>query len=339
MPRSRLAAGVLSLVLIAGALAACSDSGSPGESTESALPGSPSPTGDVASVPISAQIDDGIPRLTMQLTVGGTPLIVLVDEGSSGLYLDASAVGAGVTPSGQTVSVHYVSGTVTATVATASVTIGDVTTTQPIALGLIDSATAAGTLSGLQGIIGVAQNKGSGAPSGIYSPLAQLPAPYDQGVQIDVPAGGNGTLQLGKPATTSTTVALPLTAEAPLASAPGVPFWNPNVTMCWTLGTLAPTCGPTVLDSGAPRTTATPSVASGLPVTSGVLDPGQPVAAAAPDGTPLWSFTTGTTVGQDVVAVEQLPTGTNYLTGIAFYYSHVVGFDYVAGTVLVTPRS
>ncbi len=90
------------------------------------------------------------------------------------------------------------SGSLSVSLATATVSIGGVDTAQPITLGVISSGSLSRP-SGAQGIMGVAPDDGDGASSGIFSPFIQLTAPYNQGFQLDVPpAGGTGTLTLGR---------------------------------------------------------------------------------------------------------------------------------------------
>ncbi len=116
-------------------------------------------------------------------------------------------------------------------------------------------------------------------------------------------------------------------------------LWQKDVNLCWTIGSVAQACGTTDLDTGMPFTVVNTTVSTTMPFTSNVLQSGTPVSLASPSGEPLWSFAAGSTDGDNKVRAESLGSETMYNTGIAFYYTHVVGFDWANGQLLVTPKS
>jgi len=75
---------------------------------------------------------------------------------------------------------------------------------------------------------------------------------------------------------------------------------------------------------------------SGLSSGNGEMAAGQHLAIASPQGPNLWSFATGTTVGQDAVALDEFGTTTVFNTGIGFFFGRTVAFDYAGGRLLLT---
>jgi|GEM_PF-2539371 len=342
LPRPSRALLAAALIAMAGGLSACA-SGAPAavSSSSATASGAASATpAAAATVPVTSTSSSGTPRLMVQISVGGgAPFTVMLDTGSTGLFVDESVVGPAVTSTGASYTEKYVDSSLQASLVQATVSIGGVATAQPITLGLIDSSSASGLTSGAQGIMGVAPADGDWQSSGLLSPLVQLAAPYNEGFQLDVPASGSGTLALGKPVAGQGTVSTPLTAlSSPPANVPGARFWDKDVNLCWTIASLPQACGPTDLDTGAPASLLNSSVVTDVASKDGILEPGQPIAVATPDGAALWSFQTGTTLGQDVATLEALGAETSYNTGIAFYFGHVVGFDWADGQLLVTAK-
>lgn len=342
--RSRRLLPATAAIAIAITLAGCS--GSTPSATSSAddlesVSGTPtaSPSTETVSVPLQSTTDSGAPRLEVEISVGGgAPFTVVLDTGSTGLFVSKSAVGSATTATGQSYTEDYVSSKLTSELATATVSIGGASTSSPMTLGLIESDDMGGIFGNAQGIMGVAPAEGAAAQAGLLSPFVQLAAPYDQGFTVDLTGGSTGTLTLGAPSPASGTISTPLT---PLPSAPAAmpdaKLWAKDVDLCWTIATLAQACGPTDLDTGAPSLLLNSAVVTGVPAGSnGVLDAGQSIAIATPAGASLWSLQTGTTAGVDLATLDALGSETSYNTGIAFFTNHVVAFDWATGQLLVT---
>ena len=349
LPRASAPLSVIALVI---ALTACAGpaapgaSGTPASNAPSALStGSSDGDQEVAStleIPITVTSASGDPRLTTQITLaGGSSVTVLVDTGSTGLIIEQSAVGADAVPTGKTLTQSYTSGSVDAGLSTGVLTIAGAQTAADFEFGVIPDGSATSSLGGTQGILGIEPDALESAEGHLASPLMALPSPLDQGMTVDVPSSGSGTITLGEPTPAAGAVTADLLDFSPSSTtADGVTLYRTALTMCWTIAELAQTCGPTVLDSGAPRTAFNSSSVSGPQTGSdGVLSPGQSISVTDAAGDPaLWSFTTGTTKGVDMAVIESLGSGTDYNSGVGLYFTHVVAFDWVKGTVSFTPQ-
>jgi len=202
-----------------------------------------------------------------------------------------------------------------------------------------DVATAFGV--GAQGIIGIGLSNGPSPASPNYSPLLQVPAPYDQGFTIQLPSSGTGagTLVVGPVAAPNDATAVPFVASTAPTYPNGAKAFAKDFQMCWTVGP-ASACGPTDLDIGSPHTVLTPSQVPTAPMSGDVVDTGTQVQVAAPDGGPvLWNLTAGTTAGKDLVeAKDELGPATAFNSGIAFFFANVVAWDVANDRLLVWPQ-
>ena len=361
MPSRRLRPVLALAALAPGLLAACGGAGdhvdssamegsaAPAATSATAVaPPAPSTTGGTTApaagasiaVPVTTEwVTDTDPRVVVQISVGGGSLVpVILDTGSSGLVLDQSAAGPDVTPDpdGATFTEDYVNSSASGTVATAIVSInGMVSTAAPIEVGLVDTNGDLSMFSGTRGIMGIGAELDGDSSTTRFAPQLQLPAPYDQGSTLAVSQSGPGTWTLGPVPAVPGAVSVPLQpATAPATYPDGAPAFAKDVQLCWTIGNVVNTCGTTDLDTGAPRgmvdTTVYPGVQSGSAVPAG-----QPVAVSTPDGQALWSFTTGTTPGQDELVVDSLGSTTTFNTGLAFLFGRTVAFDYAGARLLI----
>lgn len=235
------------------------------------------------SIPIYAEAYNPSPTrpwgYMAQISVGGgAPQIVTFDLGSSGLYIEASAVGPNVTRTGIALpQQQYDSGVVyESELAYGTFSIGGVTSAQPVPFALITKMSCAngqpncpvatGSQVGRVGTMGVIQ-KGQV----VSSPLYQLPQPYGAGYILSLK---NLSLTVGiTPAARSTfnQVQMAAVAQSP-SCAPGpngcAPAWNnATVTGCFSLPdlpSLPRQCITTLFDSGAGniRMTVDPSLQS-----------------------------------------------------------------------------
>lgn len=310
-----------------------------GPSSSSASPTTPTTDAATVSVPLVHSPSGGLRLYTTISVGGGAPFLVMLDTGSTGLFVEPGVVGPEVTKTSTPFKVGYVSDSLETDLATGSFSIGGVQTTQDITFGIVTTKqTEAIYGTEAQGIMGVAPVAAETASAGLLSPFVQLPAPYDQGFQVDISATDSGTLQIGRPTPSAQTVTTPLSTVPSPASMSGTTFYNKDVTLCWTVGSNAANCGPTDLDTGAPKGMFDTSVAGDLTVDSGIVAPGQTLAVSTPAGAPLWTVTTGGTDAQNKFDVNSLANGTLYNTGLGFYYAQVVGFDWVAGELQLTPQ-
>lgn len=278
----------------------------------------------------------------VEISVGGGPSVpVKLDTGSSGLLIDETAVGPEVSQEGgQPFSTSFVSGTVSGTTATGTVTIGGISTPNPIEIGLLPENAFDGSGPETRGLMGIASANDASFDGGVFAPNLQLAAPYSSGSTFQIAQNGSGTWTLGTVTAPSGAIDIPLVPVTPSTTYPGGgTVYAKDVDLCWTIATMPPACGTTDLDMGSPRTALNTSQYSALNSGNGELAPGQPLAIATPQGASLWSFTTGSSVGQDVVALDELGTTTVFNTGIGYFFGRTIAFDYAGGQLYVTGQS
>lgn len=334
--------GLLTLLAAAG----CSGNGgaasSPGAAVGSVDGGGLAATGAALPVPLTTTTSGSHDIVTVSITVGGgDPFTVMLDTGSSGLLVDSSVVGSQVSATGGPFTQNYASGPVSGSLGTAVVGIGGVSTAQPITVGLIDPSSAGSAFpTGTHGILGVAT--GGGNTPQLLAPNLQLPAPYAAGSTLQVGAtdGAAGTWTLGPVSAPAGATAVPLVASDAGSSTPaGYPAFAKDVTLCWTIGSQANTCGATDLDTGNDTPALNATTYSSLGALHTVLPSGQPITMAPPDGAPLWSFTTGSTTGVDAVKLSSLGSDTQFNTGLPFFLGRTVAWNYASGQLLIGPAA
>jgi hypothetical protein len=345
-----LAAVVLGTVALAAA--ACTDSASMTDNIEmNATTTTTSPGAGAVAVPVTVSTDaSGAMRAVVHIRVGGGPSVpVLLDTGSAGLRILPADVGRSVQRTGQTETATFGGGVqLTSQVVQANVSIGGLVTPSSTEVSVIQSSGCApgfpscvsgrGTSaifgsSGVVGILGVAMSDATAATLP-YSPLLQLRAPYRNGFTLSLPAGGPDSLLLGTPRATANTVSVPMLPATPSVYPNGVPAWEKDVDLCWTVDT-GNGCGATDLDTGSPETVIIPGAVTSV-LGTGVVDQGVPVSVALPDGAAVWSYTTNNTAGDGLTVLGALPGITKFNTGIGFFTTHVVGYDAKSGHILVT---
>lgn len=349
-----IAAGVAALLLLSGCGSTTAATGSMfGATTDpvgtagpaaspSAIPtgdavgsGSPDPASAI-TVPITTTAGpEDQPYVTAQISVGGgPPATVWLDTGSSGLFINSGAVGSEITTTSTPIGTEYTSGNLVGTLATGTVEIGGITTSRPIAFGLLDEqASTFTTPAGTVGIMGIGTaNDADLSQQQILAPQLQLPAPYAQGSTLQVAAAGAGTWTLGSVAPGSGSSAIAL---SPATGAPaGYPAYQRPVTMRWTIGSAASACGPTDLDTGSPSTILSQADYAALAPSGRLLASPTPISVALPGGDPLWSFTSGSTYAQDTAGVGDIGS-SRFNTGLAFFIGRTVAWDYAGGRLTV----
>ncbi|HEY6530747.1 MAG TPA: hypothetical protein VIY72_00485 [Acidimicrobiales bacterium] len=356
----------IGLALVSGLAllgSACSDSGdeaTPDTTTPAAAGRSTTTTAPAASdtvtIPLTVESSSEGARVVVQASVGGGPTVpMLLDTGSSGVVVASSALGSEAQVGTESAQIPYIDVTVTGTVAQATVTMGSLSTTSPIAVIDVTGATCGTDGSnprscdvrgafgdGVQGVIGIGLSDGPSPASPDFSPLLQMGAPYDEGFTVELPpsGSGDGSLVVGPVDAPSGAVSVPLVASSSPTYPNGLTAWAKDVELCWTVGS-ADGCGPTDLDVGSALTALSPSALPGLPTGSDEeVDLGSPVTVAQTErGLPLWSFTAGSTVSDDlVVSSTDLGTTTQFNTGIAFFFANVVGYDNAHGQLWIWPQ-
>ena len=284
------------------------------------------------------------PVATIRIGSSG-PLHVILDTGSEGLHLYAGGAlkvgnGSGVTltstPDLETYGDNEVDRGV---VATGRLSIGSLSTSQPIRFGYIAQAsclvadqrcpasggTAGYVNSGIDGVMGIGFDQPTG---GLGNPLQSLPAPYSKVWTIWL-SPSSGSLQLGAGAPkASHSVVLPL--HDGLAN---VCFGFKPVTTGRFVG-----CYPTVFDTGAVFTWVQNPRIPGQPGQPGAtVAAGVQVTLTAPgSSSPLASFAAGLNVSANVVVgfPDQVPMAD---AGLDLYFLFVTTWNPGAHTLTLTP--
>ena len=328
-----------------------------GAGIASAAPASPRPAGAAAltgAVPIAVvgpfdQSPGAAPTVAIRID-NGPPLRVVLDTGSSGLWIRAGSLPPGLPTLATGQESGWGDGNVTHESITSGILgIGGVTTTHAIPIAVVHSTSCLAIIAcppwaesgGTVGILGISPLGNGIAPS----PLLSLPSPYDSTWQISL-HGRGGVLRLGAPdparpvaefhvPTQFTGVSSAL--EPVRSAAPPSPEMAIAPPTCWRFGRgAAPTCVPTMFDTGSAQTWA--GTGSELGATGGhLLAPGTRVSvSAAPGSRPFWSFTAGTVMSRNVVSV---PAGAKgyMVAGIPVFYAFTVGFD-VAGDAMTLSK-
>ncbi len=278
-------------------------------------------------------------RPLVMVSVGGGPAVpVLLDTGSSPLMLAAGAAGPGVHDTGRTGAVHYgsqKSPSVNYKEANAVVSFPgtDITTPKPIKVGIVnENATTRESLSGAygaQGIMGIALGGASPKMPDLLSVLTQLGAPYSDGYTVALSSHA-GTVTLGAPKPTASSVVLPLT-KANGTYPDGRQAWERGVNLCWQAGP-AHSCGPVTVDTGAP--TGAVYASGRVPQQNGMVAPGTHVTLSAPNGgPPLEDWT----VSSDLTTHARVSVRPGGNSGIRFFFFNTVGFNRITGQAVITP--
>ncbi len=298
-------------------------------------------TNDVAVPIVTKQASDGSWLVTVDVSVAGGPAVpVQLDTGSTGLVIDANAVGKGARPTGQPFTSGYLSGPVNGKIDTGAVSVGGLKSASSTAFSVVSTGSSVGKTwaSGpVRGVLGIAMTDDE-SPTPVYSPLLQMPSPYWQGVRVNVAKGqdAKGSLVIGPVRDRKRAVALPMYPATPSTYPNGRPAFQKDTTMCWQIGLMANSCGLTDMDLGAPS----PGVNTNFQgLHNGeTFNAGQMVSITSPSGTPVWSFTTGSNVSvPNVVRVEPLSMDyTQFNTSIGFFFSHSLAYNVTGKQYLIS---
>ena len=369
MPIRTAPAFALLLAVAGSGLAACGRSVSSGPTTAPTRgpAGAQAPgAGTVIPFVLVAQPDGSVRPVVNVSVAGGRPVPVLLDTGSTGLYVLASALGPGAVTSGSTgVTQTYANGTeYVSTVRAALVAFGTgvVATPGPIEVGAIGTVGcaplrpdcpgrtgAAGLVArGLYGTLGVSLTPAQGSRAAIYSPLLQIRGGA-QGFAIAYRSPVAGAITIGvAPMAPPASSVIHLSPAAPNRYPNGGRAWDgASAEVCWTIAGSGPRCGPTTFDSGYPHASVDPSGFTGARLEGGTFAPGTTVRlSAGPDRPPFWTFTTGAgSAGSGpsgpppsypLTAARPAPS-VFATTGTSFFFSHVVTCDAQNGEVIVAP--
>jgi hypothetical protein len=323
-------------------LAGCTASTSAPGTAPATAPGAPVRDAAVGQmIPLSIVTVAGAPRLVADIHVGGTPLRVLLDTGSSGLRVVASKLSPGsATPVGPAPAYAYGSGVeLTGTDARASVGIGAVHSVAPLPIELVEATHcvaaqprcpaadghAPPAFGGVvDGILGVSLR----ASTDLGDPMSGLPGGQAFAVHYD-PAG-HSSLLLGAPADGFTLQRLqPAPAGGP-ADAAASPNWVAALPLCFRAPSklAEPACTNLALfDTGSASTTIIAAH-----VTDATLPPNTTLTLATTDN--RWSQTYITGPGQVATLISPTHAGTNRsIVGLPAFARVDLRFDRTAGTI------
>ncbi len=206
----QLGIGILLLVLVLG-LSACS--GSDSDSPTAVVPPPPTispPPSDpnAVTVPLFIRTEGAanLRLLGLPVNVGGRDTELLVDTGSAGIRILASAVGtSGLVRTNEPVDISFADQTrFQGVLATAPFSIGGVTTEEPVGIQVVDEVICTSSSCSASadifdgsgpffGIIGISVSARTNTPE-IFSPLTRLPGNFDSGYILRT-AGGFETSQ------------------------------------------------------------------------------------------------------------------------------------------------
>lgn len=312
------------------------------------------------TVTIALRSPGNDPRPDITISVGNDrPIHVVLDTGSVGLRVFGSlvptGVGRGIHVTNQPDSIEYVDGTqLSGPVSDAVIHIGKLTTATPVPFQLVQSVTcdplnpdcpASGGAPelesiGVDGIMGIGMS-GSYPNDPTTNPLLSLAAPYRNSWSIAMQGGGRtlpapGTLILGAQNPTTPTAEFGLQQQG--ASSHGLPTWNDQFNLCWTVGGIS-SCELSVFDSGSDLTilggTGFANVSTDAPGEIANLSTGTSVQASQEvESSTLWSFSAGGGAMQTVL-VE--PSGADWVnSGVQAFYSFTVTYNELSGSIFLS---
>jgi hypothetical protein len=317
-----------------------------------------------ASGPVAAQRDDrsaGGPdlpltvgrsaadrRATIGTTIGGTSQTLLFDTGSSGISVFVIAVPATVASTTGTSFQQPFGGGVllSGTTVTVPVAVAGRPTNGPIAVRLVQRATcvsgvpdcaAKGGIEALAKSIGADGVFGAGlwASDAAYSPLAQLASGVPDSIGVTW-RGSNGSVTLDPVPDRAPVATLSMPPADPPALPNGTTAWNNlAVPICWRIGRATQTCTATALDTGAAAMSLPVGFPGGPTTDVARLERGTRITAAAPGTAPFLRFTTGRTLGKNLVTV--IPGQPFVDSGLQLFAEFVVVFSLTDGTVRLLP--
>lgn len=337
---ARLGSGATA-VLCAGALAL-------GAASPAAVADAqPDPAVRSVEVPLDVA-DIAGPRLVAEVSIGGVPLRVLLDTGSTGLRVVADKVPrTAVSVQGDAPPYGYGSGTrLHGKVARTDLRIGGHLAAD-VPIQLVTSTTCAASkpncpASGgrkplmfgrfLDGVLGVSTADAPALANPLWSLRDASGRAIGRQFAVHYAPGGHSRLLLDVPPTGYRTVQLPDRGDADDPAGP--PSWNPRALhACFTSTELpsGPVCGPTLLDTGATAFRILTQERDTGPLPDGTdIELGVPAAR--------WSRTF--TVGQDTRArTEDAPPSTRHSSsaGLAAYVGTHVRYDLTHGTIGFAP--
>jgi len=288
-------------------------------------------------------------RATIGTTIGGASQTLLFDTGSSGISVFATAVPAGLaSTTGAPFQQPFGGGVLlSGTTVSAPVAVAGRATNGPIAIRLVERATciagvpdcaAKGGIAALARSIGADGVFGAGlwASDAAYSPLVQLASGIPDSIGVTW-RRSTGTVTLDPAPDRAPVAALSMPPADPASLPNGANAWdNLEVPVCWRIGRAKQTCTATALDTGAAAMSLPVGFPGGPTTDVARLKRGTRITASASAGaTPFLRFTTGRTLGEDLVTV--IPGQPFVDSGLQFFAGYLIVFSLTDGTVRLHP--
>ncbi len=303
------------------------------------------PISQPAIVPLTTDFATGsFGRPVVDVSVGGSkPIQVLLDTGSIGLRIDASALSSagGIARSSRRTSITFGDGSsFSGTVGKAIVHIGGQSTTAPVSFEIVDKircGQAPQCISGLDGasISGIMGIGLGGLSQTLPNPLSALTPPYSQRWELSVGVSEtpttSGELILGaRPPHATTVIHLRLLGETGPSR-----FWSDYFVACWSVAGHQGVY-PTLLDSGSTQAQIYSNSLHNLTIQGSA--PAQmrynvPISISGCRAhAPILSFSTDPALNPVEVARSPYRTTVGVL-GVQVFYANSVTYDAVKGLI------
>ena len=264
------------------------------------------------------------------------PISVMVDTGIVGLVLFGRPTDVKPTAKRTTTTIHGVK--IPGAIVTAPVTIGGVTTTQPVAITLVNTDNPyiqQWKNRGISGIIGLGTGDGGNMTNILKSMPGALGLRWSIHFNrnIGAPIGRPGALILGAEPPVDPTMAFKLPYVSQDIN--GALNWDDHqATGCWKFAVLREQCVPTWFDSGFTLMRVIGRNFARVPhASTNLVRPGTRVKLAA-GGSAYYGheFIAGNTGSRN--RVRLIPKGQATInTGNSFYFDYTLTYDLVVGTV------
>ena len=309
-------------------------------------------------VPLAIRrLDNNVKALAVPATLGGQPLELHLDTGSTGVRVLSEEIAPElVMRTGQQTQGRFADGTVIeGEIAIASLSIGPIATTEPIAIHLVDTVRcpeanpdcfARYQRAGMSGVLGLSMGARTGGSSlEIYSPISRLPDNFQSGYIVRTRGfyAVDGSLILGLTPESLTgfqQVSVPARQVAPTTFADGSIIWQDDaLTLNHRLQgdgippDLQDLSGRTLFDSGSAH------VVLGVarqPSFSVRLLPGAALTSQLEDRL-SWELQTGNTPSLSQVFVRGVTRSPQHILGLPFFFNYEVAFNRRDGAIGFKP--
>ena len=295
-------------------------------------------------------------RPTVDVRIGNSkPVPVLLDTGSTGLQIYASAVnttpGGRVTVTSRRDSITYAGGTrFTGLQARAVIRIGRQATAVSVPFGLVRQAScvpskpdcgASGVShpmsDGAYGVLGIGMTKN---PEGLFSPILAMPGALGLTWSLHL-TGNKGLLVMGAPIPSGPGAAVTVQLRRRGTSGGHAAWTDARVRLCDTVGAIR-ACVPGLFDSGTSQMQLRGSPLNTAPTERGKnrVAAGTRVSVSLPGvSAPFWAFNAGVTKSRDTVTVKRAIGRPFVNYGVQAFYAFTIAYDETNGRLTLGARN